>query len=327
MKRLFVVLLVLALGAAAFGTAGAEIAKKKPTRAICHLTSSKKKPYALLHVTAAQLRAHNGHAGDIIPAPRGGCPQTRLTPTSGGRVFTIAMTGESESPAGDPVGTGTATLHIRAGQAQVCFSFHVQNLTLPAAGAHIHHGAAGTAGPIVVGLVAPGTSGSSQGCVNTTRAQVAAILGNPASFYTNVHTTDFPAGAIRGQLVGTSTASFGKIFTVQLAGAAEGTTGDSDGTGTATVRILRDTGMVCFRLTAQNILLPSVGAHIHRAPAGTNGPIVVPFVAPGASGVSTGCTTGVATTLLDEILANPAGFYVNIHTTDHPGGAIRGQLA
>ena len=34
----------------------------------------------------------------------------------------------------------------------------------------------------------------------------------------------------------------------------------------------------------------------------------------------------VAATLIDEILANPAGFYVNVHTTEHPAGAIRAQL-
>ena len=327
MKRFFVLLLVLVLGAAALGTAGARPGKKKPARAVCHLTSSKKKPYALLRVSAARLRAHLKHSADIYPVPSGGCPRTRLTPTSGGRVFKVSMTGENESPAGDPVGTGTATIRMRAGQAQVCFAFTAQNITLPAAGAHIHTGASGAAGPILVPLVAPGAGGTSSGCVATTRANVAAILANPAGFYVNVHTTDFPGGAIRGQLVGTSTAAFGKIFTVQLAGAAEGTTGDPDGTGTAVVRILRDAGTVCFRITAQNIILPSVGAHIHRAAAGTNGPIVVQFVAPGASGVSTGCTTGVATTLLDEILGNPAGFYVNVHTTDHPGGAIRAQLA
>jgi hypothetical protein len=327
MKKLFVLTLVLALGGAALGTASAHNAKKKPARAICHLTASKKKPYVLLRVSAARLRAHLAHPGDISPVPATGCPRTRLTPTSGGTAFTVAMTGEGETPAGDPVGTGTATIRLRRGQGQVCFSFSVSNITLPAAGAHIHSGAQGSSGPIVVGLVAPGAGGASRGCVTASRAIVSSILARPAQFYVNVHTTDFPGGAIRGQLVGTTSAAFGKVFSIHLTGAAEGTTGDADGTGTATIRILRDAGTVCFRLTAQNIVLPSVGSHIHRGAAGSNGPIVIQLVAPGASGVSTGCTTGVATTLLDEILANPAGFYVNIHTTDHPGGAIRGQLS
>jgi hypothetical protein len=327
MRRLLMLLAVVALGGAAFGTASART-NKKAGRFVCHRTASSKNPYVKVRVSAAQLRAHLKHAADIFPVPATGCPRSLLTPTSGGRAFAIAMTGDTESPAGDPVGTGTATVRLRSGQGQVCFTFDVQNITLPSVGAHIHKGAAGTSGPIVVGLVAPGAAGSSRGCVAAARATVAAILAGPAGYYANVHTTDFQAGAIRGQLTGTSTDSFGKVFTVRLAGTNEpNNTGDADGTGSAVIRILRSDGKVCFRLTAQNIILPSVGAHIHRAAAGSNGPIVVQFVAPGGGGTSVGCTAGVATTLIDEILANPANFYVNVHTTDHPGGAIRAQLA
>ena len=57
-----------------------------------------------------------------------------------------------------------------------------------------------------------------------------------------------------------------------------------------------------------------------------SGPVVVPFTAPGASGTSDGCTT-TDQSLIDEILGNLSGFYVNIHTTEHKGGAIRAQLA
>jgi hypothetical protein len=327
MRRLLILLAVVAVGGAAFGTASART-NKKAGRFVCHRTASSKNPYVKVRVSAAQLRAHLKHAADIFPVPATGCPRSLLTPTSGGRAFSIAMTGDTESPAGDPVGTGTATIRLRAGQGQVCFTFDVQNITLPSAGAHIHRGAAGTSGPIVVGLVAPGAGGTSRGCVAASRATVAAILAGPAGYYANVHTTDFQAGAIRGQLTGTTTDSFGKVFTVRLAGTNEpNNTGDADGTGTAGIRILRSDGKVCFRLSAQNIILPSVGAHIHRGAAGSNGPIVVQFVAPGGGGTSTGCTAGVATTLIDEILANPANFYVNVHTTDHPGGAIRAQLA
>ena len=53
--------------------------------------------------------------------------------------------------------------------------------------------------------------------------------------------------------------------------------------------------------------------------------VVVPFTAPAANGNSDGCTAATAA-LIDEIIANPAGFYVNVHTTEHPGGAMRAQL-
>jgi hypothetical protein len=65
-------------------------------------------------------------------------------------------------------------------------------------------------------------------------------------------------------------------------------------------------------------------AHIHRGAAGVAGPVVVPLDPP-AGGKSTGCPT-VAKEVADEIMANPSNFYVNVHTAEHPAGAIRGQL-
>ena len=56
-----------------------------------------------------------------------------------------------------------------------------------------------------------------------------------------------------------------------------------------------------------------------------NGPVVVPFQAPAASGNSDGCAQAQAA-IIDEILGNPSNFYVNVHTTEHPAGAMRAQL-
>jgi hypothetical protein len=149
---------------------------------------------------------------------------------------------------------------------------------------------------------------------------VAQILKSPASFYANVHTAEFAGGAIRGQLAGSSEGAFGWIVAVDLKGSTE-----PNAKGTAVVRIRKDAGQVCYRLHAENITLPAVAAHIHRGAATANGPVVVPFNAPGANGNSDGCAP-TAAALIDEIIAGPAGFYVNVHTTEHPAGAMRAQL-
>lgn len=316
MNRLGVVLLVVTAAVTALSTATAATDAK---RTICHRTASSKAPYVKVSVSAKQLKAHLKHAPDIYPVPRGGCPRTPLA-TTGGKAFTVALTGESETPAGDPVATGTATIRARAGQGQICYRLAADNLP-PAAAAHIHKGAAGAAGNVVVALRTPNGAGKSAGCVAVARPLVAAIVASPSSYYVNVHTAEFPAGAIRGQLTGTSTSSFGTIFTPTLKGTAE-----PGASGSAVVRIRKDASQVCYRLQVAGITLPATGAHIHRGAAGVNGPVVVPFAPPGTSGTSSGCVTSTAA-LIDEILASPAGFYVNVHTSKSPGGAIRAQLA
>ena len=59
------------------------------------------------------------------------------------------------------------------------------------------------------------------------------------------------------------------------------------------------------------------------------GPTVFPLFTspPAASDCPQSSTQGVAAGLIQELMANPAGFYVNVHTADFPDGAIRGQLA
>jgi hypothetical protein len=119
---------------------------------------------------------------------------------AGGRPFTTELTGEVEIPVGDSDGTGTASFTLNPGLGQVCFDIHVENITLPATGAHIHSAPAGLAGPIVIGLTAPDASGDASGCVSADRGLVKAIVLAPSVFYMNVHNVDFPAGAVRGQL-------------------------------------------------------------------------------------------------------------------------------
>jgi CHRD domain len=317
MKPLGLLLVVIGLAGTVLTTAGARTEATKTT--ICHRTASKTNPYVRMSVSGKALSAALKRPADIVPAPRGGCPKTVLTPTSGGRTFPVALTGNAESPAGDPVGTGTAEFHLRAGQGQVCYQITAKNLP-PAVAAHIHRGAAGVAGPVVVPLTTPSAEGTSRGCATAVRGLVNAILAAPASFYVNVHTAEFPAGAIRGQLTGTSTDVLGTIFAFDLKGSSE-----PNATGTAVLRILKDTATVCYRLHAANVTLPTVAAHIHKGDAATNGPVVVPFTAPGADGNSSGCAASTAD-IVNQILANPPGFYVNVHTKEHPAGAIRAQL-
>jgi hypothetical protein len=201
MKRTIAVLTAVLAFA---GVSGAQIPKQlgKPKKTtICHRTSSSSRPYLKIRVTAKELKGHLRHPADIIPAPAAGCPRQAVTPNSGGTELKTTLAGANEIPGpGDTDGAGTASFRTTAGLGQICYTLKVDKIKLPATGAHIHKGAVGIAGPIVVGLKPPNASGSSSGCVTVPRTLVNAILNGPLDYYANVHTTDFPAGAIRGQL-------------------------------------------------------------------------------------------------------------------------------
>jgi hypothetical protein len=102
--------------------------------------------------------------------------------------------------------------------------------------------------------------------------------------------------------------------------------GDPDGTGTAKLRLNRQTRRVCFTIRVRDID-DVVAAHIHAGRRGVAGGIVVDLIAAPESGERfTGCTEDVARSTIRKILRRPRRHYVNVHTGDYPGGAVRGQL-
>ena len=110
-----------------------------------------------------------------------------------------------------------------------------------------------------------------------------------------------------------------------LTGAAEVPgPGDNNGSGTAQVTINPDKNEVCYDLHVTKVEGANA-AHIHEGAAGKSGPVKVPFDAP-KGGAAKGCKTADAAVVKD-IMANPANYYVNVHSTAHPNGAVRGQLA
>ena len=106
-----------------------------------------------------------------------------------------------------------------------------------------------------------------------------------------------------------------------LVGSEEVPSGDPDGLGFASIWLNHGQSTVCWELSMTGIGTP-FGAHIHEAPAGVNGGVVIPL-----SPIAAGCNTEVDRDLIKDIIQNPEDFYVNVHTPAFPGGAIRGQLS
>jgi hypothetical protein len=85
-------------------------------------------------------------------------------------------------------------------------------------------------------------------------------------------------------------------------------------------------GRICWSLTVTG-LADVTAAHIHYLTGPLATQIAVPLALPTPfTGSATGCAT-VARPLVKQILKNPDDFYVNVHTTTFPGGAISGTLA
>lgn len=117
----------------------------------------------------------------------------------------------------------------------------------------------------------------------------------------------------------------GRPLKAELNGENEVGDGDPDGTGEAAVTLNLGQGKVCYELSVENIA-EATAAHIHNAPAGQNGSVVIPLDAP-SSGSSKGCVEDVSKEVIQGILKDPADYYVNVHNADFPEGAIRGQLS
>ena len=108
------------------------------------------------------------------------------------------MTGRAETPPGAPHGGGAAVIALH-GSSEICWRFaHLHGFTNGTV-AHIHAGGKGHPGKILVPL-SRGTRLHHQGCVRVSPAVAKAIAGDPSRYYVNIHSTQYPAGAVRGQL-------------------------------------------------------------------------------------------------------------------------------
>lgn len=102
--------------------------------------------------------------------------------------------------------------------------------------------------------------------------------------------------------------------------------GDPDGLATGTISLDNVSGEISWNFNYSNITAPSA-MHIHTGAAGVAGGVFVGLGVATSGGSGTLINSLVTSTAnINTILGNPAGYYVNIHNADFPGGAVRGQL-
>ncbi len=110
---------------------------------------------------------------------------------------------------------------------------------------------------------------------------------------------------------------------------------DLNAFGSATVVVDTATNLYRFDWSVNNVAAPSIIlSHIHEAAAGVNGGVRVdsgispasPIAVVNGSALFSKSGISGAADVTTRLLANPAGFYFNVHSTLNPGGVVRGQL-
>ncbi|MEZ4730289.1 MAG: CHRD domain-containing protein [Caldilineaceae bacterium] len=243
----------------------------------------------------------------------------------GARLFIAELTGANEVPTVTTSATGKGIMALNANATAADFRVMVQeidNITM----AHIHQAPVGVNGPIIaplflgVGLFAPANPISGTAPVNT--PQVLHLLAG--DYYVNVHTTDHPAGEIRGQIEPYTPEA---TWVATLTGAQETPPVTTTASGEASFALAADLNILHYTVNVTDIVSVTA-SHIHVASAGKSGPVVFPLFS-SSQGVFDadhpvgGCLQLTSKNLVDLVTGY---YYVNVHTSAHPGGEIRGQM-
>lgn len=238
----------------------------------------------------------------------------------------------------------------------------VAHATFPAdvtvTGMHIHSAPAGVAGPVVISSgITPGDARPFKASGDSLRLQVpftaadtgviAAIKGmlaDPSQYYFNIHTTDHPAGTMRGQLQAATV----KYLIGAMSAANEVPAPGVTASGTAIVMAVATwdtnyhiTSGAAYLSASYNISEQGTftGFHIHAGVFGANGPVELNSGIPSGTAIDSSGqgrvgpfyvevdpSNAAQMTAFTNLFTNPAADYINLHTNLHPAGVMRGQL-
>jgi len=228
--------------------------------------------------------------------------------------FSAYLDPASEVPPTASVGHGWGVVRFDAATNAVQLFCHHEGLTGAAIAAHMHQGAVGVNGGVIVGM-SPFTADTWTGSGVLTPAQAAAMV--TGGMYLNVHTAANGGGEIRGQVVTPRTTR----FTAVMSGAQEVPPTPSTATGTVVAYLHEPDNRLVYEVTTTG-LTGVLAAHFHDGPVGVAGPIVVDLG--GGNGTYCGVSNHLSAAQVATLMGG--GFYVNVHTIAVVLGEIRGQL-
>jgi CHRD domain/Secretion system C-terminal sorting domain len=241
------------------------------------------------------------------------------------------LSGAQEIPANTSTARGTFEGIFDPYSRVIAFRFEYSGLTANASASHFHMAAAGRNGPVTLDFVSQGfqtgnTSGEFVKVLTLTQAQADSLIAG--SIYVNIHNASFPGGEIRGQINYNQTLTRTIPINGIFSGAQEVPANTSTATGTVVGNFDQRSGLLALKVNYSGLTANATASHIHRAPAGTSGPVQIDFNPLGFTfGAQSGTFSKIIllnSTQAADLLAG--NLYVNIHNASFPGGEIRAQL-
>lgn len=234
-------------------------------------------------------------------------------------LFGAKLEGAQETPPVSTPGLGVGSCMLNSTRDTMFVNLSVTGLTSAITGAHIHQGLPGVAGPVVFNLMPFLTGNRITGYLSGSdfnAATIAKFLNG--EYYFNVHTTNFPNGEVRGQILLETELG----FIAMMDGAQETPPVTTPAAGIGAFMLLQDMSKIKMDVVFEGLSSAVTGAHLHVAPRGVAGPVVLPLttMVSGNRILAEGDPTAFLTALLT------GNIYINIHTVNFPNGEIRGHL-
>lgn len=235
-------------------------------------------------------------------------------------LFSFAVSGAQEVPRTSETGSGTGYSRY---DTDGSFETRLSLVNISDVNAvHIHTGAVGINGDVLVALEQDpdnqnGWKTPDDLTINSGTATVLVSGGH----YVNVHSSTFPSGALRGQIITSPNA----VVAFELTGDQQVPAVTTTATGDGYALVNTATGALVARIILDGI--SSVTAvHIHQGEAGMNGDVVVALTQSADDGNLWQTPSELLLDAATLALLLDNGHYINVHTSDYPDGEIRGQI-
>ncbi len=257
--------------------------------------------------------------------------QLKIAPDFG---ISMSLDGSQDVPALSVGGTGTGWAIFNPDSNVLVYRVTVAGLTSGLTGSHFHYGVAGTNGPVIHPFSM--TDSTATGEWAFPDSMWMPLLTN--KLYVNIHSSNNPAGEIRGQFT-LQPASLAYGNQIYLKASLDGSqsvppaTSNGQGAAWAILKVSQGASVtsfagpipsMTFRVTYTDLDSTFTDAHFHLGAAGTNGPVVFPITTDFIGNTGQGYWTSIPDSLVDAMLSGD--IYINIHSKAYPAGEIRGQL-